>query len=162
MRTEVSDHERYRETLPLGSTRRGGALAILLAVGFVWMWRTVGGTRSDALLFALVGAVMVVGVLVITRSRLRTTIQRDAIVIELVGLGETRTLRPADLRGAAVGAFNPLMDDDGWGVFRSIRPSLAWGGAARRGVWLERNDGAPLFLPSATPEELARAIESIM
>jgi hypothetical protein len=154
----------FRETLPLGSPKRGVVFAAFIVAGFVGMWLTIlkSFTPSDGLLFALLGATMVAIVLLVTRSQLRTIVQRDAVVLELSAVRDKRTISSAALRGATVGSFTPVVDDDGWGVLRGVRPSLAWSPSVRRGVWLQRNEGPALFIPSRRPDELASAILSIM
>jgi hypothetical protein len=162
VRTEMSGQERYRETLTFGSPRRGVVFSVLVAVGFLGMWLTIGGTAGHAVMAGVVGGVMVAIVLVTNLGRLRTTVYDDAILVELVGLGDRRQFRASDLRSAKVGSFNPLTDQDGWGKLRGLGPSLAWSSSLRTGVWLERNDGEPVFIPSARAAELAQAAASIM
>jgi hypothetical protein len=158
----VNDEAHFQETLAFGSPRKGVVLAAALAFGVLGLLLTMPADLSSRLAGAGFGAVGVVIVLVTTRSRLRTTVFRDAVVVELVGLGETQTFRPPSLHGATVGTFDPMVDDDGWGMLRGVRPSLAVGSTTRQGVWLDRSDGAPVFLPSRDAEGLARAIAGIV
>jgi hypothetical protein len=159
----VTGEELFRETVSLVSTRRGLILSTLLGAGFALLWRTMAwrAEPGEGLIVALIGVTVLVVVLTLTRAQLSTTVRRDAVLVEL-GRGDKRTLRAADLRGVTVGAFDPTVDDDGWGTSRGVRPSLAWGPTARRGVWLERNEQPALFLPSSRPRELASAIRSIL
>jgi hypothetical protein len=123
------------------------------------MWVIIPTRPGERLLFGALCAIFLAIMLGSLLTTVLLTVRPGELIIELWPHRDCKVLRANQVRGVSVGTFNPLTDYDGWGVLRGLRPTEALHLANRQGVWLDRTEGGPLFLPSRRAHDLAKAIQ---
>ncbi|MBC8645946.1 MAG: hypothetical protein H7X85_02185 [Thermoanaerobaculia bacterium] len=109
-----------------------------------WVW-----------LIALVGAVVLVGILTM---RLSTSVTREAITVRYGPLYTARVPLSEITQAEAI-AYRPIRDYGGWGI-RGTRKHRALNARGDLGVLLTRKDGTTVLIGSAKPRELLEALRS--